>query len=121
MIAEQFTHEPKTKEVTSLLERQNRLPKAILSDHGPQFKENWMVQTARHRTTLRASILPPRQRQNRTMHTKPEKRVRQPPQKIPRIAQKQTTRIQRMAQPLTLPQRNKHVPSTATPSVTLET
>jgi len=39
--AEQFNHEPKTREVTALLERQKRLPKAILSDHGQQFKEKW--------------------------------------------------------------------------------
>jgi transposase InsO family protein len=39
--AEQFNHEPKTKEATALLERQKRLPKAILSDHGQQFKEKW--------------------------------------------------------------------------------
>jgi len=41
VVAEQFKHEPKTREVTALLEKQERLPKAILSDHGPQFKENW--------------------------------------------------------------------------------
>jgi IS30 family transposase len=31
----------KTKEVTALLEEQKRLPRAILSDHGQQFKEKW--------------------------------------------------------------------------------
>jgi transposase InsO family protein len=41
VIAEQFDHKPKTKEVTALLEKQKALPKAILSDHGPQFKEKW--------------------------------------------------------------------------------
>jgi len=41
VVAEQFDHEPKTREVTSLLEKQNRVPKAILSDHGQQFKEKW--------------------------------------------------------------------------------
>jgi len=41
VLAEQFNHEPKTKEVTALLEKQNRLPKGMLSDHGQQFKEKW--------------------------------------------------------------------------------
>ena len=36
---EQFDHEPKTKEVTAVLEKQKTLPKAILSDHDQQFKE----------------------------------------------------------------------------------
>jgi len=39
VVAEQFNHEPGTKEVTALLEGQKRLPKAMLSDHGQQFKE----------------------------------------------------------------------------------
>jgi len=39
VVAEHFSHEPKTKEVATLLERQNRLPKAILPDHGQQFRE----------------------------------------------------------------------------------
>jgi len=34
VLAEQFDHDPKTREVTALLEKQKRLPKAILSDHG---------------------------------------------------------------------------------------
>jgi transposase InsO family protein len=37
--AEQFEHELTTAEVTAVLERQRRLPRAILSDHGQQFKE----------------------------------------------------------------------------------
>jgi len=41
VVAEQFDHEPKTKEVTVLLEKQNKLRGAILSDHGQQFKEKW--------------------------------------------------------------------------------
>ena len=41
MMTEQFDHEPKTREVTTLLEKQKRLPKAILYDHGQQFKEKW--------------------------------------------------------------------------------
>jgi len=41
VITEQFTHEPKTREVISLLEKQKRLPNAILSDRGQQFKEKW--------------------------------------------------------------------------------
>ena len=39
--AEQFDHELTTANVTSVLEKQKRLPKAILSDHGSQFKEQW--------------------------------------------------------------------------------
>ena len=46
--AEQFSHEPRTKEVTALLEKQNRLPKAILSDHGQQFKEKWKKWCRQH-------------------------------------------------------------------------
>ena len=41
VIAEQFDHEPRTEEVTALLERQRRHPKAVLSDHGSQFREQW--------------------------------------------------------------------------------
>ena len=41
VLAEQFDHELTTGEVTALLQKQKRLPKAILSDHGPQFKEAW--------------------------------------------------------------------------------
>jgi len=37
--AEQFDHELTTAETVAVLEKQNRLPKAILSDHGSQFKE----------------------------------------------------------------------------------
>jgi transposase InsO family protein len=39
--AEQFDHELTTAETTAVLEKQKRLPKAILSDHGSQFKEQW--------------------------------------------------------------------------------
>ena len=39
--AEQFDHELTTAETTAALEKQKRLPKAILSDHGSQFKEQW--------------------------------------------------------------------------------
>ncbi len=41
VVAEQFSHDPTTKDVTELLERQSRKPKKILSDHGKQFKEDW--------------------------------------------------------------------------------
>jgi transposase InsO family protein len=41
VLAEQFDHEPRTGEVTALLERQRRHPKAVLSDHGSQFREQW--------------------------------------------------------------------------------
>jgi len=39
--AEQFDHDLSTVETVAVLERQKRLPKAILSDHGSQFKEHW--------------------------------------------------------------------------------
>ena len=41
VVAEQFSHDPTTKDVVDLLERQGRKPKKILSDHGKQFKEDW--------------------------------------------------------------------------------
>ena len=39
--AEQFDHELTTAETVAVLARQKKLPKAILSDHGSQFKEQW--------------------------------------------------------------------------------
>jgi hypothetical protein len=39
--AEQFDHELTTAQTVAVLERQTRFPKAILSDHGSQFKEQW--------------------------------------------------------------------------------
>ena len=39
--AEQFNHELTTAEITGVLEGQKKLPKAILSDHGSQFREQW--------------------------------------------------------------------------------
>jgi len=48
VLAEQFDHEPTTQEVTWLLERQKRLPKVILSDHGSQFRENWKEWCKQH-------------------------------------------------------------------------
>ena len=39
--AEQFDHDLSTAETVAVLEKQKRFPKAILSDHGPQFKEQW--------------------------------------------------------------------------------
>jgi len=41
LVSEQFDHDPTTREVTTILEKLGRKPKAILSDHGPQFKEKW--------------------------------------------------------------------------------
>jgi transposase InsO family protein len=41
VLAEQFDHEPTTEEVTALLEGQRCQPKAVLSDHGSQFREVW--------------------------------------------------------------------------------
>jgi len=41
LIAEQLNHDLKTSDITALLEKLDRLPKSILSDHDPQFKENW--------------------------------------------------------------------------------
>jgi IS30 family transposase len=39
--AEQFDHQLSTAETVAALERQKQLPKAILSDHGPQFRDQW--------------------------------------------------------------------------------
>jgi transposase InsO family protein len=39
--ARQFDHDPSTGEVTSVLGGLRRRPRAILSDHGPQFREMW--------------------------------------------------------------------------------
>lgn len=39
--AEQSDHELTTAETVAVLEKQKRLPNAILSDHGSQFKEQW--------------------------------------------------------------------------------
>jgi len=39
--AEQFDHDPTTVETVAVLEKQRRLPEAILCDHGPQFREQW--------------------------------------------------------------------------------
>ncbi|HEX9862743.1 MAG TPA: DDE-type integrase/transposase/recombinase [Candidatus Bathyarchaeia archaeon] len=39
--AEQFDRELTTAQTVAVLEKQKRLPKAILSDHGSQFKEQW--------------------------------------------------------------------------------
>ena len=47
--AEQFDHELTTAETVAVLERQKRLPKAILSDHGSQFKEQWKDWCNQHR------------------------------------------------------------------------
>lgn len=41
VLARQFDHDPTTREVTDLLERRRRLPRAILSDRGKQFREDW--------------------------------------------------------------------------------
>ena len=41
VLAEQFDHDPTTKDVTDLLEQQKRKPKHLLSDHGKQFKEDY--------------------------------------------------------------------------------
>jgi len=46
--AEQFDHELTTAEVTAVMEKQKRLPKAILSDHGSQFKEQWKDWCSQH-------------------------------------------------------------------------
>jgi transposase InsO family protein len=46
--AEQFDHQLTTAETVAVLERQKRLPKAILSDHGPQFKDQWKSWCSAH-------------------------------------------------------------------------
>jgi transposase InsO family protein len=46
--AEQFDHELTTAETVAVLEKQKNLPKAILSDHGSQFKEQWKSWCSQH-------------------------------------------------------------------------
>ena len=46
--ARQFDHDPSTEEVTSVLGWLRRRPGAILSDHGPQFREMWRRWCAVH-------------------------------------------------------------------------
>ena len=46
--AEQFDHELTTAETVAVLEKQKRLPKAILADHGSQFKEQWKQWCSEH-------------------------------------------------------------------------
>lgn len=41
LLSEQFSHEPRTDEVTALLDGLERKPRNILSDNGTQFKEQW--------------------------------------------------------------------------------
>jgi len=41
VLAEQFSHDLKTNDITALLKKLDKLPKSILSDHGSQFKERW--------------------------------------------------------------------------------
>ena len=37
-----------TAEAVAVLEKQKRFPRAILSDHGPQFKEQWKTWCGEH-------------------------------------------------------------------------
>ena len=46
--AKQFDHELTTVEATAILDKQQKFPKAILSDHGPQFKEQWKNWCSEH-------------------------------------------------------------------------
>jgi len=41
LIAEQFDHAPTRIEITKLLEKSPKKPKKILTDNGPQFREEW--------------------------------------------------------------------------------
>jgi transposase InsO family protein len=45
--AEQFDHDLTTAETVAVLERAGRFPKAILCDHGSQFKEQWRAWCSR--------------------------------------------------------------------------
>jgi len=48
VLAKQFDHDPSTREITALLERLKRLPRAILSDRGKQFRDDWGRWCSRH-------------------------------------------------------------------------
>ena len=47
--AEQFDHQLTTAETVAALERVGRFPKAILCDHGPQFRDQWKQWCSSHR------------------------------------------------------------------------
>src|SRR5674476_456328 len=44
----QFDHDLTTAETVAVLEKQRQLPKAILCDHGPQFREQWKSWCLKH-------------------------------------------------------------------------
>jgi IS30 family transposase len=46
--ADQFDHDLTTAETVAVLEKQRQLPKAILCDHGPQFREQWKSWCLKH-------------------------------------------------------------------------
>jgi IS30 family transposase len=46
--AEQFDHDLTTAETVAVLQRAGRFPKAILCDHGPQFREQWKEWCSQH-------------------------------------------------------------------------
>lgn len=46
--AEQFDHQLTTAETVTALERVGRFPKAILCDHGPQFRDQWKQWCSSH-------------------------------------------------------------------------
>ena len=41
LLAEQFDHVPKTREINKAIERLGVSPKNLLTDNGPQFKREW--------------------------------------------------------------------------------
>jgi len=41
LLTEQFDHEPTSQEVTCLLEKLSSRPERLLTDNGPQFREQW--------------------------------------------------------------------------------
>jgi hypothetical protein len=110
IVAEQFNHEPKTREVTDLLERQKSLPKAILSDHGPQFKEKWKRWCRQHgvEAAFCSSLLSSGQGQGGKVHPEPQQGVCISSKEVPRLVERQTTPIQGVVQPFTVPQRNRN-------------
>jgi transposase InsO family protein len=46
--ADQFDHDLTTSETVAVLEKQRKLPEAILCDHGPQFREQWKSWCLKH-------------------------------------------------------------------------
>ena len=81
VLAEQFDHEPRTEEMTALLEsREASDVGAVRSRESIQGAVGEVVQAERRRAAFRASILSSGQEQGEEMHSESEPGVCQPPE-----------------------------------------